>query len=64
MPALDNAALVIAIGDIELRGEGRKLGTLTLKAGESKWVPQAGADDMMNTGSRVAKFVTLEFPKI
>ena len=33
-----------------------------LKSGESKWLPANDAHSIKNTGSKLAKFVTLEFP--
>lgn len=55
--------LVVAITDYELRNdiEGRSPASITMKRGESKWMPGGYSHTVTNTGHEPAKFVTLEF---
>ena len=57
--------LVVPLTDYELRSdvEGKPPTTITLKRGESKWVPGGYSHTLTNTGKTPAKFITLEFPK-
>jgi beta-alanine degradation protein BauB len=56
--------LVVALTDFELRSDvaGKPPATVTVKSGESKWVPGGFTHTLTNTGHHPAKFVTLEFP--
>jgi quercetin dioxygenase-like cupin family protein len=55
--------LVVPLTDAELRSDvaGKPPATITMKRGESKWVPGGFSHTLTNTGHSPAKFVTLEF---
>jgi quercetin dioxygenase-like cupin family protein len=59
----DGPHLVVAVSDLELRGdvEGKAPVLGKLKSGEVKWVPGGFTHTLTNTGSAVARFVTVEF---
>ena len=56
--------LLVAVSDLDIRsgveGQGPMPGHF--KSGESKWLPGSYSHTITNTGSKSAKFVTLEFP--
>ena len=56
--------LVVALTDYELRSDavGKPPVTITMKAGQSSWVPGGFTHTLTNSGHHPAKFVTLEFP--
>ncbi len=56
--------LVVALTDFELRSDvaGKPPATVSLKTGESKWVPGGFTHTLTNIGHHPARFVTLEFP--
>ncbi|HZW92485.1 MAG TPA: cupin domain-containing protein [Candidatus Eremiobacteraceae bacterium] len=56
--------LAVALTDYELRSEvvGKPPATISMKTGESKWIPGGYSHTLTNTGSKPAKFVTLELP--
>ncbi len=56
--------LVVAVTDTDLRSDikGQSPKSVHLKSGESKWVDGGYSHTVTNTGSKAAKFMTLEFP--
>lgn len=56
--------LLVAVSDLDLRSDvaGNPAVTLSMKTGESKWLPGDYSRTLTNTGQHLAKFVTLEFP--
>ena len=62
--------LLVAITDLDLRSDVKSdspsgpQGPMPghFKAGDSKWLPGGYSHTLTNTGSKAAKFVTLEFP--
>jgi quercetin dioxygenase-like cupin family protein len=56
--------LVVALTDYELRNDiqGKPSATVSMKTGESKWIPGGYSHTVTNPGPKPAKYVTLEFP--
>ncbi|HWY21024.1 MAG TPA: hypothetical protein VNX26_07370 [Candidatus Acidoferrum sp.] len=62
--------LLVAINDLDLgeKSRAQSQGTLprpallTMKSGDSKWLPARDSETITNVGKDPAKFVTLEFP--
>lgn len=61
--------LLVAVTDLDLREndirsdvEGQGPTPAHFKSGDSKWLPANYSHTITNTGSKAAKFVTLEFP--
>jgi quercetin dioxygenase-like cupin family protein len=62
--------LLVAVSDLEMRSDVKSdtangpQGPMSghFKSGDSKWLPGGYSHTIANTGSRPAKFVTLEFP--
>ena len=59
--------LVVALTDYEIaqrhQRQGRKPAvTVSMKAGQSKWIPGGYSHTLTNSGPKPAKYVTLEFP--
>lgn len=56
--------LVVALTDYELRNDiqGKPAATVSMKTGESKWLPGGYSHTITNPGPKPAKYVTLEFP--
>jgi hypothetical protein len=56
--------LLVAVTDLEIRSDMVGKGAVPggFKSGDCKWLPGNYADTIANTGTRLAKFVTLEFP--
>jgi quercetin dioxygenase-like cupin family protein len=56
--------LVVAVSDLDIRSDVQGQGPMPghLKFGDSKWLPGGYSHTLTNTGSKPAKFVTLEFP--
>ncbi len=56
--------LVVALTDYQLRNDiqGKPAATVSMKTGESKWLPGGYSHTVTNSGPKPAKYVTLEFP--
>jgi quercetin dioxygenase-like cupin family protein len=56
--------LLVAVSDLDLRTDIKGQAPIAshLKSGETKWIPGGYSHTLTNTGSKPAKFVTLEFP--
>ena len=56
--------LLIAVNDLDVRSDVEGQGPMAghFKSGESKWLPGNYTHTLTNTGTKAAKFVTLEFP--
>ncbi len=55
--------VVLALSEITLHretGTATDAETFTLKPGEVKWLPRGGAEDMTNTGDKIARYVVFE----
>lgn len=59
----DQPHLVVAVTDLDLRSnvEGREPSSVTLKAGEARWVPGGFTHTVTNVGTKPARLVTVEF---
>lgn len=59
----DGPHLVVAVSDVELRSDVDGKGSMpgTFKPGDVKWVPGGYTHTLTNTGSSIARFVTVEF---
>jgi quercetin dioxygenase-like cupin family protein len=60
----DGPHLLVAISDLELRSDVDGQGPMPgkFKAGDMKWLPGGYTHTLTNTGDRLARFVTVEFP--
>ena len=56
--------LLVAVSDLDIRSDVEGQGPMAghFKSGDSKWLPGNYSHTITNTGSKAAKFVTLEFP--
>jgi quercetin dioxygenase-like cupin family protein len=56
--------LLVAVTDLEIRSDVEGMGPMPghFKSGDSKWLPGNYSHTITNTGTKPAKFVTLEFP--
>ncbi len=56
--------LLVAVSDLDIRSDVQGHGPMQgqFKSGDSKWLPGGYSHTLTNTGSKPAKFVTLEFP--
>jgi oxalate decarboxylase/phosphoglucose isomerase-like protein (cupin superfamily) len=60
--------LLVAVSDFDIRsdveGKGPNSGPTSahFKSGDAKWIPGGYSHTVTNTGTKPAKFVTLEFP--
>jgi len=56
--------LLVAVSDLEIRSDVQGQGPMPghFKSGDSKWLPGNYSHTITNTGTKPAKFVTLEFP--
>ncbi len=56
--------LLVAVSDLDIRSDVEGQGPMPghFKSGDSKWLPGGYSHTITNTGSKPAKFVTLEFP--
>jgi mannose-6-phosphate isomerase-like protein (cupin superfamily) len=56
--------LLVAVSDLDLRSDVEGQGPMPghFKSGDSKWLPGNYSHTLTNTGTKPAKFVTLEFP--
>jgi quercetin dioxygenase-like cupin family protein len=56
--------LLVAVSDLDLRSDVQGQAPMPghFKSGDSKWLPGGYSHTVTNTGSKPAKFVTLEFP--
>ena len=56
--------LLVAVSDLEIRSDVEGMGPMPghFKSGDSKWLPGNCSHTITNTGTKPAKFVTLEFP--
>ena len=56
--------LLVAVTDLEIRSDVEGMGPMPghFKSGDSKWLPANYSHTITNTGTKPAKFVTLEFP--
>jgi hypothetical protein len=56
--------LLVAVSDLEIRSDVEGMGPMPghFKSGYSKWLPANYSHTLTNTGTKPAKFVTLEFP--
>jgi hypothetical protein len=56
--------LFVAVSDLDIRSDVQSQGSMPehFKSGDSKWLPGNYSSTITNTGSKPAKFVTLEFP--
>lgn len=60
----DGPHLLVAISDLDLRSDVDGQGPMPgkFKAGDIKWLPGGYTHTLTNTGDRLARFVTVEFP--
>jgi quercetin dioxygenase-like cupin family protein len=56
--------LLVAVTDLEIRSDVEGMGPMPghFKSGDTKWLPGNYSHTITNTGTKPAKFVTLEFP--
>jgi quercetin dioxygenase-like cupin family protein len=56
--------LLVAVSDIDIRSDVEGQGPMPghFKAGDCKWLPGNYSHTLTNTGTKLARFVTLEFP--
>ena len=56
--------LLVAVSDLDIRSDVEGMGPMPghFKSGDSKWLPGNYSHTITNTGTKPAKFVTLEFP--
>jgi oxalate decarboxylase/phosphoglucose isomerase-like protein (cupin superfamily) len=56
--------LLVAVSDLDIRSDVEDQGPMPghFKSGDSKWLPGNYSHTITNTGTKAAKFVTLEFP--
>jgi oxalate decarboxylase/phosphoglucose isomerase-like protein (cupin superfamily) len=56
--------LLVAVSDLDIRSDVEGMGPMPghFKSGDSKWLPGNYSHTLTNTGTKAAKFVTLEFP--
>jgi hypothetical protein len=56
--------LQVAVSDLDIRSDVEGMGPMPghFKSGDSKWLPANYSHTITNTGTKPAKFVTLEFP--
>ena len=56
--------LLVAVSDLDIRSDVQGQGPMPghFKSGDSKWLPGNYSHSITNTGTKLAKFVTLEFP--
>jgi hypothetical protein len=56
--------LLVAVSDLDIRSDVEGQGPMPghFKSGDSKWLPGNYSHTVTNTGTKPAKFVTLEFP--
>jgi len=56
--------LLVAVTDLDIRSDVPRQASVAthLKLGDSKWLPANYSHTITNTGTHLAKFVTLEFP--
>ena len=56
--------LLVAVSDLDIRSDVQGQSPMPghFKSGDSKWLPGGYSHTLTNTGSKPAKFVTLEFP--
>ncbi|HEV3306877.1 MAG TPA: hypothetical protein VGZ91_10600 [Candidatus Sulfotelmatobacter sp.] len=56
--------LLVAVSDLDIRSDVEGQGPMPgrFKSGDSKWLPGNYSHTITNTGTKAAKFVTLEFP--
>jgi quercetin dioxygenase-like cupin family protein len=56
--------LLVAVSDLDIRSDVEGQGPMPghFKSGDSKWLPGNYSHTITNTGTKPAKFVTLEFP--
>ena len=56
--------LLVAVSDLEIRSDVEGTGPMPghFKSGDSIWLPANDSHTITNTGTKPAKFVTLEFP--
>jgi quercetin dioxygenase-like cupin family protein len=56
--------LLVAVSDLDIRSDVEGMGPMPghFKSGDSKWLPGNYSNTLTNTGTKPAKFVTLEFP--